>query len=657
MSVKRNSLQNDAHHGRVSTAFDPIEKDDHETHRVADKHEAKDDRKTVHVETEGTRDDDLLLGTMKNDHLSGKGGNDALAGYAGNDHLDGGAGRDFIIGGAGINKLKGGSESDTFVFRSGMGIDKISDFSANDKLDLRDFGFVSHDAARGEFAQVGKNAELDLGNGQKLVLEGVKLADISSSQLITSYTETGPSSSQSPYLVPLDTKPATEKIDSTISFTSVLTTGDTVGVKEDGSTPWKMAGTPDGLGAFDNGDGTFTVLMNHEFGTTAGAVRDHGSAGSFISQLIVDKTSLDVLDAKDLIEDVHLYDASTGAYVDATTAFNRFCSADLAKPSAFYNVESGLGYDGGRLFLNGEESGTEGRAFAHFASGLEVGNSFELPWLGKLAHENVVADPFSGDKTVVATTDDGQNGQVYFYIGDKQATGSDLQKAGLVGGSLFGVKVAEMVDEAAAASPLGEDEASAFTMVNLGDVSATSGSDLDAQSEALGITTFLRPEDGAWDTMHPNRFYFVTTDAFDKPSRLWALDFDNAKDPAAGGTIRLMLDGTEGQQMMDNITVNAQGHVIIQEDVGNNARLGKIWEYDPSADTMTMIAQHDPDRFLTGASDFLTQDEESSGVIDVTDILGSAGQNAYLLDVQAHYAIGGELVEGGQLLVMHQDLV
>ena len=25
---------------------------------------------------------------------------------------------------------------------------------------------------------------------------------------------------------------------------------------------------------------------------------------------------------------------------------------------------------------------------------------------------------------------------------------------------------------------------------------------------------FLRPEDGAWDTQDPNRFYFVTTDRF-----------------------------------------------------------------------------------------------------------------------------------------------
>jgi hypothetical protein len=94
---------------------------------------------------------------------------------------------------------------------------------------------------------------------------------------------------------------------------------------------------------------------------------------------------------------------------------------------------------------------------------------------------------------------------------------------------------------------------------------------------------------------------------------------------------------------------------LLQEDVGNNAILGRVWEYDPATDSLTLLGQHDPDRFLTGAPNFLTQDEESSGIIDVTDILGSAGQSAYLLDVQSHNNLGGELVQGGQLLLMYHD--
>ena len=123
----------------------------------------------------------------------------------------------------------------------------------------------------------------------------------------------------------------------------------------------------------------------------------------------------------------------------------------------------------------------------------------------------------------------------------------------------------------------------------------------------------------------------------------------------------MLLDGTEGQQMLDNMTVTKDGKVLLQEDPGNQTHLAKIWEYDPTTDELLLLAQHDPDRFdpaaPAGGEPFLTQDEESSGIIDVTDILGSAGQNVFLFDVQAHYPIPGELVQGGQLGLMYQDLI
>src|SRR5262249_22659082 len=156
-----------------------------------------------------------------------------------------------------------------------------------------------------------------------------------------------------------------------------------------------------------------------------------------------------------------------------------------------------------------------------------------------------------------------------------------------------------------------------------------------------------------------NRYYFVTTanttvtSTIGNQSRLWAVDFNDASDPTQGGTVHLLINGASDgvntasgfvtPQMMDNITVNQDGKLIILEDVGNNAHLGAVWQYDPAQDQLTLLAQHDPNRFdpnLNGpgipGAEFLTQDEESSGVIDVTNILGSSGQNAYLLDVQSH---------------------
>ncbi|MGA7934700.1 MAG: esterase-like activity of phytase family protein, partial [Kovacikia sp.] len=438
---------------------------------------------------------------------------------------------------------------------------------------------------------------------------------------------TGPNSSQTPYIEPTATG---------VSTKSILTVGDSVG-------GYKMVGIPDGLGAFDNGDGTFTLLMNHELGNTVGVTRAHGSVGAFISKWIINKSDLSVVSGSDLIQTVYLWNGS--GFTQGTTVFNRFCSADLADVSAFYNSATGLGTTT-RIYLNGEEAGVEGRAFAHIATGANAGTTYQLPYLGKFSWENAVANPFASDKTIVAGMDDGQNGQVYFYVGTKTNIGSEIDKAGLNNGKLFGIKVNGLVDES---NTTALATGTRFNLADLGTVQNLTGAQLDAASEAAGITSFLRPEDGTWDPSNPKDFYFTTTNSFTGPSRLWRLRFDDPSNPEAGGTIEMLLDGTEGQKMFDNLTIDRYGHILLQEDIGNQAQIGKIWQYDIATDTLTPIAQHDPARFTPGAANFLTQDEESSGIIDAQNILGPGW---FLMDVQAHYANGTELVEGGQLLAL-----
>ena len=604
----------------------------------------------------GGRGDDRVDGGKDHDILFGEHGNDGLAGGDGNDDLHGGGGRDFVVGGAGKDDLTGGGGSDKFVLRQGSGIDTIKDLQSDDRIDLRDYGFASAEDVLDAFRQRGHDAVLDLGGGNKLIIKDTRVSQLDAAQFIVSDAATGPSSSQSPYVV---------GVDAAISTVSLLTVGDET---SDG-TGWQMVGIPDGLGAFDNGDGTFTVLMNHELGATEGVVRDHGFAGAFVSKLTIDKTTLEVLSGEDLITQAFSYNAMTGNYDPLAGPIGRLCSADLPAETAFFNPETGLGYNGGRIFLSGEEVGNEGRAFAHFVTGTEAGHSYELAWLGNMSYENQLANPHTGDKTVVALTDDSTPGQVFFYVGDKKAAapGLDaLDMAGLTGGTFYGLKVSELDTMAdnnneSNGTTLGGDYQSAFTLESLGDVSGRTGAEIQTDSEAKEVTEFLRPEDGQWDTIDPDVFYFTTTNGFDQPSRLWAAEFNDASNPAAGGTIRMLLDGTEGQQMLDNMTVTKDGKVLLQEDPGNQTHLAKIWEYDPTTDQLLLLAQHDPDRFdpaaPAGGEPFLTQDEESSGIIDVTDILGSAGQNVFLFDVQAHYPIPGELVQGGQLGLMYQDLI
>ena len=448
-------------------------------------------------------------------------------------------------------------------------------------------------------------------------------------------SETGPSSSDSPYV--LRSQPG-------IMTESILTVGDSVNNKPDGTTPYRMVGIPDGLGAFDNGDGTFTVLMNHELRDTAGVTRAHGAKGAFVSKWTIDKDDLTVLEGEDLIQQIATWNPGTSAYNDPATGIllGRLCSADLAPVSAFYNAASGLGYDG-RIFTDGEEVGDEGRAFGHLLDG----TSYELPAVGKMSFENVVPNPATGDKTVVVGLDDSSPGQVYVYAGDKQSTGNPVEKAGLNNGKLYGIKVPGFASEP---NEGGIPSGTSFESFDLGDVRTKTGATLQSDSNAAGVTNFLRPEDGAWDPNDPSAFYFVTTASFTTNSRLWRLNFNDPNNPAAGGTIDMLLDGSEGQKMLDNMTVNDRGQVVMQEDTGNQSHLSAIWVYHIATDSLTKVAEHDPERFTSGSPGFITQDEESSGIIPAPFL----GEGAYLLDVQVHKANPDpELVEYGQLLRMN----
>jgi hypothetical protein len=67
------------------------------------------------------------------------------------------------------------------------------------------------------------------------------------------------------------------------------------------------------------------------------------------------------------------------------------------------------------------------------------------------------------------------------------------------------------------------------------------------------------------------------------------------------------------------------------------------------------VFESDRDRFLPGGPSFLTQDEENSGIIEITSLVKDArwyesGRRYYLGVLQAHYAATADLVEGGPVL-------
>lgn len=464
----------------------------------------------------------------------------------------------------------------------------------------------------------------------------IVLASISPSRA----QQTGPGTSVPPFLLPMRDG---------VTTVSIATVDDPLAPSPGGQV---LVGVLDGCGAFrDDGQPTdeFTFLVSHELQSTAGVPRAHGSPGAFVTRFAL-QNDLTILSASDSISSpTSVFSWSAAGYVPGTVAFHRFCSADLPDASAF-RFEN-LGADA-RIYLAGEENSPEGRGWAHVVSGPSAGTIWQLPRVGRHSHENLVACPFSQARTLVVSTDDRNPGQVYVYEGFKQAGGSDIERAGLTNGQLYGVRVPGHFRETR-----GSNLSGPFELAALGNVEAMSGAQLESASDAAGVTGFLRPEDGAWDPRpnHPNDFYFVTTDTTtvnNGRSRLYRLRFLNVTMPSAGGTIELLLDGTEGHQMLDNIAIDSLGRILMQEDPGSDFRLARVWLYDINRATLLPIAQHAPQFFQPGSPTLLTTNEESSGIIDAAEFLGPGW---FLLTSMAHYVIPDEPVEGGQLLAMYVD--
>ena len=390
---------------------------------------------------------------------------------------------------------------------------------------------------------------------------------------------TGPSSSQTPYLTP--TSPGW-------SATSILTVGDAIG-------GYQMAGIPDGLGAFGNGDGTLTLLANHEIGTVSssdptllGTTRAHGAAGGFVSKWVINTSTWQVISGGDFLTsraNQMMWNGTTWAAPATAYAYLRPCSADLPALGAFYDATSGTGYNG-RIFLNGEETGAEGKAFAWIVSGADAGKVYELPHHGKYSYENLLARTNYGPtpgaanllQTVVVGTDDTTPGEVHVYIGTKTNSGNAVERAGLANGQVYGVKASSSVGYSGAiALENATGINGTFTLAPIftnATIAAKTGAEFQAASKAAGVTQFARPEDAHW--LDHDSLILATTGASGSAmnnvtvtSKIYQLDFNSDATNGiltTGGNIRVVVDsqnltGRDGAtaRSFDNLTVGNDG--------------------------------------------------------------------------------------------------
>lgn len=127
----------------------------------------------------GTIGNDTLIGSALRDDITGRDGNDLLLGGGGNDDLYGGAGNDTLDGGAGNDDMHGGAGSDLFIASAGN--DSIWGFGAGDRIQLSGFSSFDQVLSAARSAEQGDSTLLDLGGGNTLLLEDIRLGQLTGS--------------------------------------------------------------------------------------------------------------------------------------------------------------------------------------------------------------------------------------------------------------------------------------------------------------------------------------------------------------------------------------------------------------------------------------------------------------------------------------------
>ena len=101
------------------------------------------------------------------------------------------------------------------------------------------------------------------------------------------------------------------------------------------------------------------------------------------------------------------------------------------------------------------------------------------------------------------------------------------------------------------------------------------------------------------------------------------------------------------------------GKLLIEEDPGDNPHAAAIWQFDPASGKADKILAVVPELFVDKNSpDFMTQDEENSGITEITDLVGNAiwakpGRHYFIGVLQVHAKNADlELVEDGQLYLI-----
>jgi Alkaline phosphatase PhoX len=396
--------------------------------------------------------------------------------------------------------------------------------------------------------------------------------------------------SRPPQLVPLR---------SGVTIEPLLSAGDVV----DG---YQATGVMDGLGVYRSSNTTVELFMNHEL---------EGSDPTWarVSHLTL-SNGAGIL---------------SGHYsITGTEGFEDFCSSTLAM------------IEGHPWYFLGEETLTAGKGRA-LAIDATTDQRYELPWLGRFEHENVVPMTSLANQGVfLELTEDEEAGlsQHYLY---RAPTMADL----LAGrGQLFVWVPDQTLDGDPSPNDITKGQTIPGTFKPIPGAATADYDTLEDYAQSVGAFDFVRPEDATEIPGQPGVFYMADTgtkNSEDFDGRIYRFAH-NMSNPLKA-SLRVVLDSTvDNLRNPDNLGASTLG-VMIQEDRnGDNIKAkppgqdnlggyGRVGFYSFATGTLTWYARvNTPDRDAQRSGE---GSWESSGVIDTSKIFGPG---TWLLDVQAH---------------------
>ncbi|NJL11809.1 MAG: hypothetical protein HC913_01475 [Microscillaceae bacterium] len=384
--------------------------------------------------------------------------------------------------------------------------------------------------------------------------------------------------------------------------------------------PYRFGGSADGAGMIPNGDGTFTLLVNHE---------DNFA----VSRLTLDRNMKPV----------------NGEYIlNSTGGKWRLCSATMATPE-----EHGFG----PMFLTCGESGVESRTHAldPFAAPGLSSISREVAGLGRWNAENAVPlskDAYPGKTVVVIGDDDSGNtggGNVAMYISNVVG---DLNS-----GDLYFLR---RTDLNSVENDITLNNTYNVEFVLIPNHASRTGADINAFVEANNGIEFNRVEDVDYrrgSAANNRELYFTVTgndennDTRTLYGRVYRLKLD-ANNPLVG-TIEVILDGdvrpgvADKFQNPDNICVT-ENYVYVQEDAnsyGDETHDAYVYQYNIATKEVKVVLELDHFRNNTALATTYGTNAAAGGddrfgrweygaMLDISDMVGS--ENTFIICLQPH---------------------